>query len=112
LLTAFSADTHFFTIVELQHFNPSRFNAFIAKQHDIRTIKRRWIFDDPALPILSRRTSVAFDHIDILNQYALLFTVHFEDFTDLATIFSGKDLDFVILLNMDFIAMHRALLHR
>jgi hypothetical protein len=112
LLTAFSADTHFFTIIELQHFNPSRFNAFVAKQHDIRTIERRWIFNDPALAILGRRTGVAFDHIDILNQYAPLFTVHFEDFTDFAAIFSGNDLDFVILLNMDFIPMHRALLHR
>jgi hypothetical protein len=112
LLIAFSANTHFFAIIELQHFDPSRFNAFIAKQHDIRTIKRRWILNDPALPILGRRAGVTFDHIDILNQYALLFAVHVEDFSDFAAIFSGDDLDFVILFNMDFISMHKALLHR
>jgi hypothetical protein len=106
LLIAFSANTHFFTIIELQHFNPSRFNAFIAKQHDIRTIKRRRILNDPTLSILGRRAGMTFDHIDILNQYALLFAVHFKDFTDFAAIFSGNDLDFVILFNMDFIPMH------
>jgi hypothetical protein len=111
LLIAFSANTYFFTVIKLQHFDPSRFNAFIAKQHHIRTIKRRWILNDSALPILSGRASMTFDHIDILNQYALLFTVHFKDFTDFAAIFTGKDLDLVILFNMDFIPMHKALLH-
>jgi hypothetical protein len=108
LLIALAAHAHLFAVIELLHFNPDRFNAFVAHQHDIGPIQRRFGFDDSALPTLSARFLVPLDDIDILYENAFLLAVHLKNLTDLAFIFTGSDLDFVVFFQFAGKSLHKA----
>jgi hypothetical protein len=97
LLTAFPTHAYFFTVVEFQHFYAHRIDAFIAHQHHVGPVNWGFTFNDSALPVLCGRTRMPFYDIDVFNKYALLFPVDFKHFAYFTVIFSGDDLDFVIL---------------
>jgi hypothetical protein len=108
MLITFSAHANFFTVVKALHFYPDRLNTFIAHQHHIGGVDRRFTLNNAPLPVLGRGTAVPFDDIGIFNQNALFLTIDIQYFTDFAIVFAGNDLDLIVFFDMAFKPMHDA----
>jgi hypothetical protein len=64
-------------------------------------VDHRFALKDPALSILSVRLRVPLHDIDILDEETVLFIADLENLSDLAFIFAGDDLNFVIYFDFN-----------
>jgi hypothetical protein len=102
----FIAEAHHFPVLKALHGNAHWLHAFVAQQHDIGPMNRRFTFNDPTLPIGSGGPLMPLNDVDVLNENARFLPVNLKNLADFTVIFSGNDFNLVVLLQMTFSLDH------
>jgi hypothetical protein len=103
---AFSANTDLLAIFQDLHLNPDGVEAVVAHQLYVGKVNGSLGFNDPALGIFEVGLLVTLHLVDAFHNNPIFLPDDFEDFADLASVLSGKNLDFIISSDMRFFTVH------
>src|SRR5580698_2656727 len=78
----------------------ARRHALVAPERHVRGVHRTFFFKDPAPRVALRRLGVALDHVDALDDHAILVGHEPQDAAALPLLLAGDDDDLVTLANV------------